>query len=661
MMTNTTVLPSFMNGRPSWNDRYCHKNNNKYTPYSTHTKQQRVLYYSNSSTNSRRSTSTRTTTTYGTDDTTPIHDRLLVIGSGVAGSAAALIAAETYGIPVTLLFAGPVPTDCNSNWAQGGIIYRNYNPSSNDSAELLATDIHRAGAGLCYDPAVQKVATEGPERVRQLLLDLSETFANVPFDRNPNNPNELSLCLEASHGAPRILHKADHSGQIITQHITEAARRHPLITLQPNTIVTDLVTVDGLCVGVETIQKHPNTTTSTTSTTARTKTEYASYGTVLASGGLAGIYEHSTNPSGFNALGSSVAIARRANVRTQDLEYVQFHPTALCLPNQPRFLLTEALRGEGAILRDGNGIAFAKSYHPDGELAPRDVVARAVFAESQKITDQTNGKNDEQQQHNVFLDITHRDPNWLHERFPTICDHLRQNTNLDLAYDQLPIIPAAHYTCGGIHTDLNGCTSLPGLFAAGEAARTGLHGGNRLASTSLLEGLVFGASVADYTGTSDGRQQAKEALQIINTLPKATTSYSSISSTSENINKVNNNTAQQLLQQLKRTMWDYVGVTRTVSGLNIATTVLEDLHDQAEELFQSTKSYEVAAVRDATCAGYAVALAAHANRQSVGAHCIVPDDGSDHTPSLSTATTTTTAVVESESDDEEHDFISAMH
>jgi L-aspartate oxidase len=651
-MAMTPALTS-MNGR-SWNDHY---SSNSVASRVYHLYNHRVVHYSNSSTtngrSSGRTTATSTTTQRlptlkhpdGHTTNAPMHHRLLVIGSGVAGSAAALIAAETYQIPVTLLFAGSAPTDCNSNWAQGGIIYRNYNPSSNDSAELLAADIHRAGAGLCYDPAVQKVAKEGPERVRQLLLDMSETFANVPFDRNPNNPTELSLCLEASHGAPRILHKADHSGRTITQHITEAARRHPLITLQPNTIVTDLVTVDGLCVGVETIQnQNSNTNTNSHRTGAVTKTEYASYGTVLASGGLAGIYEHSTNPSGFNALGSSVAIARRANVLTQDLEYVQFHPTALCLPNQSRFLLTEALRGEGAILRDGNGTAFAKSYHPDGELAPRDVVARAVFAESQK-------SNANDGRHNVFLDITHRDPKWLHERFPSICEHLRLNTNLDLAYDRLPIIPAAHYTCGGIHTDLNGCTSLPGLFAAGEAARTGLHGGNRLASTSLLEGLVFGASVADYAGTNDGRQQAKEALQIINTLPNGTTtSYSSVSTSSENLNQ-DNNTAKQLLQQLKRTMWDYVGVTRTVSGLNMATTILEDLQEQAEEIFQSTKSYEVAAVRDATCAGHAVALAAQANRQSVGAHCIVPD----HTQSSATA------VVESESDDEEHDLLSAMH
>jgi L-aspartate oxidase len=532
-------------------------------------------------------------------------DRLLVLGSGVAGSAAALIAAETYRLPVTVLFAGARPTDCNSHWAQGGIIYRNDDPAAGDSAAALAADIHRAGAGLCYDPAVQKVASEGPERVRQLLLSAG-AFAQVPFDRSGD---AWALCLEASHAAPRILHTADHSGRTITEHITAAAARHPLITLQPDTVVTDLLLQDGLCVGVETMP---------TNRPGTARAEYAAYGSVLAAGGLAGIYEHSTNPSGFNALGSSVALARRAGVTTQDLEYVQFHPTALCLPGQARFLLTEALRGEGAILRDRNGRAFAKEYHPRGELAPRDIVARAVFAESQKA------------EHNVFLDITHRDAQWLHGRFPTICQHLAAHSDLDLATDWLPIIPAAHYTCGGVATDLQGRTNLPGLYAAGEAARTGLHGGNRLASTSLLEGLVFGAAVADHAGSAEGRAQAQEAARTIAALRANHAADTASAVNSNPPDASGSNTAAKLLQRLRRVMWDHVGVTRTVSGLNTATAILNDLQQQAEQLFQSSgRSVEVAAVRDATGAGYAVALAAQANRHSRGAHCVVPEEESD--------------------------------
>jgi L-aspartate oxidase len=635
IIANVSVYPTVSaalvgtNRFSNWNDRVTYNNRND---------NRNVSYYSTSICPNSPSPTTIITsaitsaTGYSTILKQPQeqYERLLVIGSGVAGSATALIAAETYKIPVTVLFAGAVPTDCNSNWAQGGIIYRNYNPESNDSSDLLAADIHRAGAGLCYDPAVQKVAIEGPDRVKQLLLDnVRNIFANVPFDRNPNNPNELSLCLEASHGAPRILHKADHSGQTITQHITEAAKRHPLITFQPQTIVTDIVQHDGVCIGVETLQNE-----------SIQKTEYASYGTVLATGGLAGIYEHSTNPSGFNALGSSVAIAKRANVHTQDLEYVQFHPTALCIPGQARFLLTEALRGEGAILRDANGIAFAKKYHADGELAPRDIVARAVFAESQKVT----SSND----HNVFLDITHRNADWIHQRFPTICQHLQQNSNLDLAYNMLPIIPAAHYTCGGISTDLNGCTNLMNLYAAGEAARTGLHGGNRLASTSLLEGLVFGASVADYIGTTNGYIQSNEASRMIANIQRTSppSTSSSLSSNNKNLQE-DKVTANILLQQLKRVMWDHVGVVRTVSGLNIATSILSNLQQQADELFHyGTKCVDVVALRDATYAGYAVALAAQSNHRSIGAHCIIPEQQQ------------VSSDVES---DDEADLLTAMH
>lgn len=527
------------------------------------------------------------------------HDRLLVVGSGVAGSATALIAAQTYKIPVTVLFAGNVPHDCNSNWAQGGIIYRNYDPASGDSADLLAQDIHKAGAGLCVDAAVRKVAEEGPDRVRQLLL-AGGPFAEVPFDKKQNG--ELSLCLEASHAAPRILHYADHTGMIITKHITQAAARHPLITFQPQTLVTDVVHRDGICIGVSTLNR----------TTGERGVELATRGTVLASGGLAGIYEHSTNPAGFNALGSSVAIATRAGVETKDLEYVQFHPTSLCMPNEARFLLTEALRGEGAVLRDASGRAFAKDFHPEGELAPRDIVARGVFEESQKSD---TG-------HNVFLDITHRDADWLHSRFPAIQAHLSER-GLDLARDQLPIIPAAHYTCGGIATDLHGRTSLQGLYAAGEAARTGLHGGNRLASTSLLEGLVFGSSVADFVGSEEGTMLNGHSIQLVEGIDD----IRSRSGASLEPNQIYNagHRALQLLGEVRRIMWDHVGLIRTPSGLATALDGLAEIRDEACDLHQICPTMETAALRDAVCAGEEVARASAVNPQSAGAHYIVPD------------------------------------
>ena len=386
-------------------------------------------------------------------------DRLLVVGSGVAGCAAALVAAETHRVPVTLLFAGSAPTDCNSYWAQGGIISRNDDPDSGDSAESLASDIHRAGAGLCVDEAVWKVAAEGPKRVKQLLLDDraknggedGRVFANVPFDRLPDG--SLSHCLEASHAAPRILHRADSTGAAITQHITQAAVDHPLVTIVSDTIVTDLaVTTDPasptgerVCVGAHILDRR----------TCKTLTLLAARGTLLASGGLAGIYEHSTNPAGFNALGSSTAIATRAGAKMKDLEYVQFHPTSLYLPNEARFLLTEALRGEGAILRDANGRAFAKDFHVDGELAPRDIVARGVYAEAQKTAG--DGRSFIMPTWTLLIVM----PTGSALDFPPLTLIL-PSASLDITKDHLPVIPAAHYTCGGIQTDLDGRSNLRG-------------------------------------------------------------------------------------------------------------------------------------------------------------------------------------------------------
>jgi len=551
----------------------------------------------------------------------------VVVGSGVAGSATALVAAEKYKIPVSLVFAGSIPNDCNSYWAQGGIIYENY--KGGDSPQLLAQDIFRAGAGLCQEDAVMKLAHEGPGRVKELLLQ-GYPYAQVPFDttttqsseNNEQQEEELSLCLEASHAVPRILHYADHTGKVITQHMTAAAANHPLITLVPDTLVTDIMTSDDgtVCTGVETLHRN----------THEIQQLYASRGTVLCAGGLGGIYQHSTNPAGFNALGSSVALVERipdTRARTRDLEYVQFHPTSLCIPNEARFLLTEALRGEGALLRNAEGYAFARDFHPDGELAPRDIVARGVFAESQK-----KNKN-AADTHNVFLDITHRDPDYLRNRFPTIQTHL-QSRGLDITRDHIPVIPAAHYTCGGISTDLQGKTGLTNLYAAGEAARTGLHGGNRLASTSLLEGLVYGAAVADYCGSPEG-QDIHEHVQLqLSQSPSPTTASTTQASFSSSLGKNQHQQdmivshATTLLQTVRSVMWDHVGVVRTPQGITKALDALESLQQESQHLYESHKCMETVGVRDAAFAGQAVARAALANTQSAGAH-FIQLDGAD--------------------------------
>lgn len=574
----------------------------------------------------RNSEHQRSMSTSNNNSPTNNDDHLIVVGSGVAGCSAALIAAERHNIPVTMLCAGSLPTDCNSYWAQGGIIYRNYDPKAKDSAASLVADVQRAGAGLCDEGAVWKLALEGPDRVRELLLDDADggRFANVPFDRKEDG--KLSVCLEASHAAPRIIHYADHTGKAITDHITKAAMNHPLITVIPNTIVTDLITTTSqnskdssqggqqtICLGTEILNK----------VTGEMQQLYSTRGTVLASGGLGGIYEHSTNPHGFNALGSSAALATRAGAHTSDLEFVQFHPTALKIPNESCFLLTEALRGEGARLRNAEGRAFATDFHPDGELAPRDIVARGVFNESQKVEDGNN----------AFLDISHRDADWLRGRFPSIDAHLKKR-GLDITKDMLPITPAAHYTCGGVTTDLEGCTNITGLFSAGEAARTGLHGGNRLASTSLLEGLVYGAAVADFVGRPEQGGEIHATMQealmseerilresFIDRTSRRGEPNSSRSRTKEGERNIEG--AQLLLQNLRRIMWDHVGVVRTPMGLSQAVSILGDIREEACAIFDSTPAMETAAIRDAAYAGEAVSKAALANRVSAGAHCIV--------------------------------------
>lgn len=378
--------------------------------------------------------------------------------------------------------------------------------------------------------------------------------------------------------------------------------------MQPQTLVSDLIVENGMCVGVKTIHR----------VSGVPQAEYSSRGVVLATGGLSNIYQHSTNPAGFNALGSSVGLAIRAGVPVQDLEYVQFHPTVLYIPKEPRFLLTEALRGEGAVLRNAAGRAFAKDFHEDGELAPRDIVARGVFEEGQKSSS-----------HNVFLDITHRDADWLHQRFPSIQTHLSQY-GLDLAKDQLPITPAAHYTCGGITTDLQGRTRLPGLYAAGEAARTGLHGGNRLASTSLLEGLVFGASVADFVASPEGQDlyaNAKMELETSGTPLRDESTYHYALEPSQIENAAYR--AMKLLKKLRAVMWDYVGVVRTPTGLITAADEMSEIRAEAQELHRLCPTLETTAVRDAAYAGLAVTQAALTNPESKGAHCIVPDEEHD--------------------------------
>nr|MBA2441590.1 L-aspartate oxidase [Rubrobacter sp.] len=370
----------------------------------------------------------------------------------VAGCAAALSAARS-GSEVALLTKLADPEEANTRYAQGGIIYT----GPDDSPELLAEDVLVAGAGAGHPEAAALLAAEGPPLVRKLLID----ELAVPFDRDEGGFEGLHLTREGAHSVERIVHHRDTTGSEVQRALTSAVEREERVTVLPGAVALDLVVSGGRCTGVHAVRDG--------------EPVYISGSVVLATGGLGGLYEHTTNPP--SATGDGVALALRAGATVRDLHYVQFHPTALYAPEE-RFLISEAVRGEGGVLRDARGREFVD--HPLGALAPRDVVAREIASMMERTGSPC-----------AYLDLTHLPGAWVSERFPAIMARCLAQ-GLDFTAEPIPVLPAAHYACGGVAADGRGRTSLPGLWAAGEVARTGLHGANRLASTSLLEGLVWG-------------------------------------------------------------------------------------------------------------------------------------------------------------------------
>jgi len=385
-----------------------------------------------------------------------VHDDIdfLIIGGGIAGLRAAIALAPAGRV---LILTKAEAAESNTGYAQGGIAAA---LGADDSPALHAADTIRAGDGLCDEDAVRVLVEEGPGYVRELVAWGTE------FDCDADR--RLTLGLEAAHSARRILHAGDATGREIARAMW--ARVVTLASVQriSHALVTELLVENGVVGGVRFFDRDGR------------RHDLRARSTLLATGGAGQVFRETTNPA--VATGDGVALAYHAGARVTDLEFVQFHPTALNQPGAPRFLISEALRGEGARLVNGKGIAFMKRYHADGDLAPRDVVARAIVQEGERAGP-------------VFLTLAHLDQTLVRRRFPTIAEMCR-HIGLDLATDPIPVGPAAHYMMGGIETDAWGRASLPGLFAAGETACTGVHGANRLASNSLLEGLVFGARAA---------------------------------------------------------------------------------------------------------------------------------------------------------------------
>ncbi len=509
----------------------------------------------------------------------------LVIGAGFAGSAYALQAAQA-GLDVQLLSLGG-PLQANSDWAQGGIIY-----DTSDDPELLIRDIMEASDGMANPAAVSQLVHEGPAAVREVLID----EANVEFDRDSNGG--LEFTREGGHSARRIIHAKDRTGHAILSAVARGVDSAPGITRHTDSIAIDLLTLSHntdnpgdryaplTCFGAYVLMQGSN---EPVAMVARK--------TVLATGGLGQIFQHSTNHPGI--VGHGVAMAYRVGARMIDLEYVQFHPTVFYGKNAPRFLITEAIRGEGAVLVNVEGHPFMDAIHPRGSLAPRDIVSRAIHQEMAESSEPC-----------VYLDLSALDRHHLSERFPTVYERCLEH-GVDISSDPIPVVPAAHYSCGGIHTDLEGRTNILHLNAVGETACTGLHGANRLASTSLLECLTG----AKFTARADAKEISGMEFKLPDPRPWESPQGES-----------DPTLVAQDLNLVQQTMWNYAGIVRSPRRLTRARRILLELREEIQSFYRDCHvTRELLELRNAVQTALLVVHAASLNPRSKGAHYVVDE------------------------------------
>ncbi len=487
----------------------------------------------------------------------------LVVGAGVAGLRAAIELASAGRV---LVLVKRELSDSNTQLAQGGIAAA---LSDEDEISLHLQDTLNAGDGLCNPEAARVLVEDAPQRIEELIE------WGTQFDREGT---KLTFGREGAHSRNRILHAhGDSTGREIQRALYAKTKTLAQISVREFEFSTDLVVDGGRISGVRVLDER-----------GQRSTIHAS-AVLLATGGMGQLYLNTTNPS--VATGDGVAMAYRAGAEVTDLEFIQFHPTALYLKKTPRFLLSEALRGEGAYLRNMEMLRFMAKYHPLGELAPRDVVARAIMHE----LDRSRAKDPV-----VYLDLTHLNEAHLRRRFPRIYSTCLQY-NIDIASELIPVRPSAHYSMGGVRTDLDGRASLPGLYAAGEAAGTGVHGANRLASNSLLEGLVFGARAGKKM-----RDDLKAPAQ------KASVSPLTVADSNGPVPLA----MEAAVSELQDLMWKHVGIVRTGKGLQQAIKRLQEIETQVSHP-RSRRSFEV---RNLQIAGSLVARSALAREESRGAH-----------------------------------------
>ena len=502
----------------------------------------------------------------------------VVIGSGIAGLSFALKAARHGSVAVITKRKG---ADTNTAWAQGGIACVT---SDEDSFALHVRDTLDAGAGLCDEAVVRTIVTEGPERIREL------TELGLHFDeREVSGHRELDLGREGGHSKRRVLHVQDVTGKEIEETLLRELGRQSHVDLLENHMAVDLITAGKLgfaaedrCLGVYVLDEK-----STQVETIRSDR------IVLATGGCGKVYLYTTNPD--IATGDGVAMAWRAGAVVANMEFIQFHPTCLFHPKAKSFLISEAVRGEGGILRNNRGEDFMKRYDERGSLAPRDIVARAIDAEIKRSGAPC-----------VFLDITQQPPEFLQERFPHIYETCLR-FGIDISKQPIPVVPAAHYQCGGIKTDVNGATNLPGLFAIGEVACTGLHGANRLASNSLLEGLVVAHRAAEVAVL---KQSSPRPLI---SLPEWQSG--DVQDVDELVVIYHN------WDEIRRLMWDYVGIVRTDKRLQRASARLRNLQREIHEFYWNFKvSVDLLELRNLATVAALIVDSALSRKESRGLH-----------------------------------------